>query len=392
MKQNFTSPQITPYFRKFLFLFIALSLLLTLSTCTLVKPPLLQVDDLPTFVDDGNLESLFTAIQHHKTYLQKASSTENFVFANTSYSSSHFLQALEDFEKFLTSSNNPDQIREYIKTHFYIFQAGGRGFYPSGKILVTAYYEPVLEGSLKKRYPFIYPLYKNPRSSEAIKKILPDPLWTREEIEEENHLQGLELVYLASRFDAFTLHVQGSGIIRLRDGSLRGIRYDGNNNHPYSSIGKYLVDRGKLTLEQTNMETIKTYIDNHPDEADDIYYQNKRYIFFSWGKGKNDDISHPPGSLGVPLTPQRSIAIDGSVFPYGAIGYLMTQKPVFNKSGNVLDWLPLRRFVLPQDSGAAIQGQSHIDFFWGRGSYAKQAAHLMKEEGKLYFLFPRQSK
>ncbi len=391
MKQNLQPPHTGLSFKKTLSTCILLFIVSGIPACTLIKQPLFQTDDLPTFVDDGRLESLLTAIHHHKAYLHSTSSEGIFTIGRWSYTSSQFLQALEDFEKFITPSSTPAQIRKYVTKHFDIFQAGGRDFYSSGNMLVTAYYEPVLEGSLVKKYPYIYPLYKNPRTSETIKARLPDPLWTHEEIVKENHLQGLELVYLANRFDVFTLHVQGSGLIRLRDGSLRGIRYDGNNNHPYSSIGKYLVDHGKLSLKRTNMETIRAYIEDHPDEADGIYYYNKRYIFFSWGKETNGNIPPPEGSLGVPLTPRRSIAIDGSVFPYGAISYLITQRPEFDRRGNVQGWHPLHRFVLPQDGGAAIQGAGHIDFFWGRSSYAKRAAHLMKENGKLYFLVPKQS-
>ncbi len=389
MKQNLASSHIDLSLKKVLLIVILLFAVNGIPACTLIKPPFLQVDELPTFRDDGNLESLLTAIHHHKTYLHSISSGDSFIIKSKSYSSQQFLQGLEDFESFIALSPGPAQIREYIAKHFHVFQARGRNFYPSGNMLVTAYYEPVLEGSLVKEYPYIYPLYKNPRTAETMKVKLPNPLWTREEIVKENYLRGLELVYLANRFDAFTLHIQGSGIIKLRDGSLRGIRYDGNNNHPYSSVGKYLVDHGKLTLEHTNMETIRAYIENHPDEADSIYYHNKRYIFFSWSKEKNDDIPPPKGSTGIALTPQRSIAIDNSVFPYGAIAYLISQKPEFDSRGNVLAWHPLHRFVFPQDSGAAIQGAGHIDFFWGRSSYARQAAHLMKENGKLYFLIPR---
>lgn len=115
-----------------------------------------------------------------------------------------------------------------------------------------------------------------------------------------------------------------------------------------------------------------------------MLYHNPRYIFFKWGDDKG-----PRGSLGQILTSHRSIAIDHKVFPTGAIGYLVSRRPIINEDGTVNHWKPFGRFVLPQDSGAAIKGAGRVDLFWGSDYYAEKAAGTMKETGNLFFLLPK---
>ena len=208
--------------------------------------------------------------------------------------------------------------------------------------------------------------------------------WSREEIENENLLAGSELVYLRDPFDAYLLQVQGSGKVRLPDGTIRAIRFGGHNGHGYKSIGKLLVDEGKMTLEEASVPAIRSYLAANPDEIERILHYNPRYIFFKWG----DDAS-PQGSTHVSLTPGRSIAIDRAVLPAPVIAYLVTEKPRIDIDGTLLDWEPLRRFVLPQDSGAAIKGPGRADLFLGSGRFAELNAGQMKQPGKLYFLIAR---
>ncbi len=280
-----------------------------------------------------------------------------------------------------------------IIENFNIYQAGGRKKARKGEMLVTGYYEPLLTGSLTRKAPFLYPLYSVPedlvtKEQNGKKRILRKtasgnllPYWSREEIEENKPLKGYELVFLKDPFDAFSLHVQGSGKILLQNGTLRSIRYAGSNGHQYHSIGKLLVDRGIMKREDVTMPKIRQYLVDHPEQLKDILYHNKRYIFFSWA---NTNIP-PAGSTGATLTPTRSIAIDPKTLPTGAIAYLTTRYPTI-ENGKITSWQPFRRFVLPQDSGSAIKGAGRVDIFWGNGTEAKAIAGSMKEKGKLFFL------
>ena len=128
------------------------------------------------------------------------------------------------------------------------------------------------------------------------------------------------------------------------------------------------------------MQMIRQYLREHPSEMKRVLHFNSKFIFFKLEDGE------PQGSLGEALTPGRSIAVDREALPVGALAYIITQRPIIDPIGTVTGWEPLRRFVLPQDSGAAIKGTGRADVFWGDGLYAETAAGLMKEKGQLYFL------
>ena len=260
-------------------------------------------------------------------------------------------------------------------------------------MLVTGYYEPLFHGSPQKAPPYIYPIYSVPPSlitrTENGKKIIgqnsPEghfvDFWTRREIETKNLLAGYELAYLRDPFDAFLLHVQGSGRLQFPDGSLHAVGFAGSNGLEYMSIGKLLVEQQKMDLEDVNVPAIRQYLNEHPHERTDILHHNPRYIFFTWSNSEG-----PKGSSQCVLTPGRSVAIDNSALPSGTIGYLESRKPVLNRQNEIIAWEKFGRFVCPQDTGSAIKGTGRIDIFWGNGDYAEIAASHMKEDGALYFL------
>jgi len=261
-------------------------------------------------------------------------------------------------------------------------------------MLVTGYYEPLFEGSLTKNPPYLTPLYTRP--AELVQRTGPDgkremgrydseqhftPFWTRKEIETKHHLAGNELVYLKDPFDAYLLHIQGSGKIAFPEGSIKSVGFAGTNGLTYKSIGKYLVDEKIMKLKDVNIPAIRDYLEQHPNEMLNLLHQNPRYIFFQWGDNKG-----PRGSSGEALTAGRSIAIDPQALPAGTIAYLKSEKPVLDSANNIIAWEPMERFVFPQDSGSAIKGTGRVDVFWGNGDYAETTANHMKHPGKLYFL------
>jgi len=378
----------------FLFIISALFILVFFSGCTHSRPNLISPETSPLFYDEGDIHSLVHAIERQYKYISSLENDEVFSFASKKVSSAQLAESLKTFQEIIELAPSPLELDRIIKENFLIIQAGGRKGKPPGEMLVTGYFEPFLEGSLTKNPPFIYPLYAPPpdlvsRSTKpgmAVSGRLDDgghfqTYWTREEIDTTGILEDNELVYLNSRFDAFLLHIQGSGKIKLQDGSLRSVQYRANNGHTYSSIGKLLVDEKKMALEDVNIPSIRLYLQNHPMEVDRILNHNKRYIFFGWGEEES-----PIGSTGQALTPGRSIAVDKNSLPMGAIAYLVSQKPVIDEQGNIVSWTPLQRFVFPQDTGAAIKGSGRVDLFWGNGGYAEITAGSMKEKGYLYFL------
>jgi len=348
----------------------------------------LSPGDFPKFGDDLSEESLRQAVASSLNYFKKIPPERPIRFADTDYPASWLIETLTTFDAILQQGQTPAEIYHLLREQFEVYEATGRQ--GSGEMLATGYYEPVLEGSLEKKPPFIYPLYRVPpdlvnlgNTGGMLLNGKMVPYWSRSEIEKFDLLAGQELVYLADPVDAFILHVQGSGRVRLRDGSVRRLQYAAKNGRPYRSIGKLLIDEGKMAKEQVDLPTIVRYLKNHPQEQERILHHNESFVFFRWGE---TDDGGPLGSLGQPLVAGRSIALDQNCFPSGALCFLVSQKPVLTDSGDIDLWTPMSRFVLSQDSGSAIKGSGRLDLFWGSDQYARAAAGGMKHPAKLYFL------
>lgn len=240
--------------------------------------------------------------------------------------------------------------------------------------LITGYHEPQLHGSLVRESPGQVPLYRRP--PDVVLQARP----TRARIETSGLLAGSELVWLDDPVEAFFLHVQGSGRVRLRDGRILRVGYAGDNGLGYRAIGAELVARGALALPEVDAGRIKAWLRANPAQAQSVMHANPRFIFFRELPPAPQDAG-PPGSIGVPLTPMRSVAIDPKRVPPGALLWLDTTDP--------LDGAPLRRLVVAQDTGAAIVGTVRADLFWGTGERAEQGAGLMKQAGRLWLLEPK---
>lgn len=354
---------------------------------------------LPDFHDDLDRPSLLQAAKRQREYLQKMSDVKGISIGGHLYSPNQLLDSINDFIQIFSITDPASDTNRFMMENYDAYQAPGiRNGNDFGQMLVTGYYEPIFDGSLHPTPPFLFPLYAKPPDLQSRKTTGSEklhtgrstngkfsPYWTRTEIESGNILAGNELVFLKDPFEAFLLHVQGSGKIRFPDGSMRSICYTASNGHPYRSIGKLLVDEKKLSLAEVTLPAIEGYLRDHPGEMTRILRYNPRYIFFRWG-----DNLGPRGSSNIPLTPGRSVAIDQQALPAGTIGYLVSRRPLFDSSGGLVGWIPVRRFVFPQDSGAAIQGPGRVDLYLGDSKEARLSAGLMKEEGTLYFLLKKQ--
>lgn len=316
---------------------------------------------------------------------------QRFTICGATVSAAEQLEALELFRDIAGQAGNKSAFRRRIMENFSFCRER-----ENGEMLVTGYYEPVFSGSLEKKAPYLYPIYGLPpdlvaggEDGKTVGRLAAGkfvPYWTRAEIEENNYLAGSELVFLANPLDAFLIQVQGSGQVRLPDGSVRLLRYGGNNGRPYRSIGKVLVEQGKLSGEDVDLPAIKAYLEGHPREMPEILRRNERFIFFRMMDEKTPAHAQPPGSMGQPLTPGHSIALDQNCYATGALALLVTEQPVFGVKGAVKKWRRISRFVFNQDSGSAIKGRGRIDLFLGSGLRAEKTAGIMKQPGTLYFL------
>jgi membrane-bound lytic murein transglycosylase A len=263
--------------------------------------------------------------------------------------------------------------------------------------IVTGYYEPVVNGARKRGGVYQTPIYAVPDDLLTIdlgdmypqlkgerirgklngKRVTPYP--DRALLADGKLLAGKEIAWLDSAVDAFFLQIQGSGRVRLTDGSVLRVAYADVNGQPYKSIGRYLVDKGEMTLEQVALPTLKLWLAANPQRANEIFNANPSVVFFQEEK-LGDPTSGPRGALGYPLTAGRSMAVDPRLLPLGAPFFLATTHPLTHK--------PLTRLMLGQDTGGAIRGAIRADFFWGLGSEAGEAAGAMREQGSFWLLWP----
>jgi membrane-bound lytic murein transglycosylase A len=324
---------------------------------------------LPFTADDLDRASLITAVQHSLTALRKKDGTVTLARGGQQVTVSHVREGLELFLSLL-HNHNEDNLGSALLRHFDLFQT------PS-PVLFTGYHEPLLNGSLVRTEHYRYPLYRPPDATLSDDVALSS--LSRAQIDGQDALagKGYELVWLDDPIDRFFLHIQGSGLIRLPGGTHLRAGYAADNGKPYQSIGKMLVEDGKLQSGSTSTLAIRQYLKSHPQERDAILFHNGRYIFFRLIP------DGPVGSLGVPLTSGRSLAVDPTIYPAGGLAFIHTKRPVVTQANHVI-WKDFFRFVLLQDAGAAIKGPTRADLFWG--SAAEAEAGLMAQPGELYLL------
>jgi membrane-bound lytic murein transglycosylase len=214
------------------------------------------------------------------------------------------------------------------------------------------------------------------------------PYFNRQEIDVSKVLEGkkLELAWVEDPIAAFFLHIQGSGIVELPDGSRMRVNYAEANGQPYRAIGATLIERGLLTKDNVSMQSITKLLHEREDIRQEIMSTNPSYVFFREVEGG------PFGNIEVALTPGRSIATDSRLFPKGALGFIQTRVPTVDAEGAFTGWRSVRRFVLNQDTGGAIRGPGRVDLFFGTGSQAGAEAGVMKQNGAIYFMLKKHGK
>lgn len=240
--------------------------------------------------------------------------------------------------------------------------------------LFTGYFEPELRGSRRRTATYRYPVYGLPND------VTPgSPYFTRREIAQGALTgRGLEIAWVDDPVELFFLQVQGSGRIKLTDGSVTRIGYAGHNGHNYQSIGKELIRRGVYEPHQVSAKVIQNWVRRNPIDGPELLFTNPSYVFFREQKklGASDG---PIGAMNRSIASLRSIAIDPKFVPLGA--------PVWiEKKGED----PMNRLMIAQDTGSAIKGAQRADIFYGSGARAGDRAGRIRDAGRLIVLLPIQ--
>ncbi len=337
----------------------------------------------PGFTNRAGLEE---AIRNSLTYLSKPSSRKYFPYGDITHDRA--VRSLERFLKVLAAARTPEELDRAIRDQFDVYQSVG--YNDRGIVYFTGYYTPIFPGSRTRTAEFRYPLYGLPpdlvkdeegnclgrrRADGSVQPGYP----TRREIEQQRLLDGLEVAWLRSPFEAYVVTVQGSAKLKLSDGTIYELGYAGNNGHEYTPIGWKMVEDGAIRKEDVSLQTLLRYFKEHPDQVYRFAWQNDRYVFFKEAPGG------PFGSLGVPVTPYRSLATDKQVFPRACLAFMVTNLPTV--SGGQVTQAPYQCFACDQDTGGAIRAAGRADVFMGIGPEAEAVAGQTGSEGQLYYIF-----
>tara|TARA_B100000315_G_scaffold115921_1_gene106327 strand:- start:12564 stop:13844 length:1281 start_codon:yes stop_codon:yes gene_type:complete len=355
----------------------------------------------PNFNDDMNMESLLAAIEKNNKFLNRLPADRVFTYGKQKYSVKEVKESFRHFISILKESENRSDLNYRIIRDFNIYTSVGLD--STKKVLFTGYYEPIIKGNYKKTDDYQYPIYGKPddlieinlgdfRRSFKGKRIIARikdgeviPYHDRKSIDLSGFLtgQGLEIAWLSNPLDAFFLHIQGSGIIKMPDDSKINVNYAAANGREYRSIGRLLIKEGKVPKEMMSMKAIREYLKSHPEEMERVLFHNESYVFFRVVE------QGPIGSTGVPVTAGRSIASDTRIFPKGGLAFIETEIPVTDEEGNVTGWEKISRFVVAQDAGGAIKGPGRVDIFFGTGKESAKLAGAMNRVGRVFFLIKK---
>jgi len=346
----------------------------------------------------NNPHKLIASIDNSLRYFNEHPSSQEY-FPYLDISHSRAVRSLEHFKRLLTECPTADEFHRRLVQDFDVYESVGCD--NRGTVLFTGYCTPIYEASLTPTVEFKYPLYKLPpdlvkRSDGVVlgrKTADGDivPYYTRAEIEQANLLEGLELVYLRDRLEAFLVHVQGSALLRLRDGSMMEVGYAGKNGRTYRSLGRMLAEDRKIPRNRVSLTAIKDYFRKHPEDLDVYLPRNESFVFFRKTEGG------PFGSLGQPVTAYCSIATDknkdpsmsetSEIYPRGCLAFVQTSLPTIDGSTGRIEKHPYSGFALDQDTGGAIRSAGRCDIYLGVGRVAELLAGHTVAEGKLYYLF-----
>ncbi|MEO1083427.1 MAG: MltA domain-containing protein, partial [Acidobacteriota bacterium] len=359
----------------------------TVDAATALRP--VRWADAEPFIDEGAAAEgwgpLRTALGHQRRWLRNRPADRLYTYGPRKVSVTELRRGVDQLLAWLGEDPSPETFGARVARHFDLFESVGDGAGdPKGDVLVTGYYVPEIEGSLTRRPGYSVPIYRPPgglvradlgafndewkgrRIAGLLRGSRLVPFPDRNEIRTGDvpELRGRVLAWAADPTDLFFVEVQGSGILRLPDGTRRRFGYAGANGRAYRSIGKLLIDEGHVPREKMSMQAIRAWLNDHPDELHRVLDHNTSVVFFRFLDGP------PVGNLGLPVTAGRSLAVDQKLMPPGGVGFLVTERPTPGTDGTTAVDGEIRRFIVAQDTGGAIRGAARADFFWGAGDDA----------------------
>ncbi|MCK5374250.1 MAG: MltA domain-containing protein [Alphaproteobacteria bacterium] len=401
---------------------LCLSLLFCLTACDQAetpqeepaeqKPPELiltssDFDKLPEWGKD-TFEGFAQSFARSCSRIMKRSSDEPFGVMGQDHKEVGTYGDWQAICKKFSHIKKPEQIKSFFEQSFTPYQVSANTEI-SGTF--TGYYEASLYGSHTKSECYNIPLHKRPKDlvmvnlgefREELKgtRIAGrvsttgqlKPYETREKITKGDwpHTDAENiLLWVDNAVDAFFVQIQGSGLVKMQDGRLLRIGYGGQNGHSYYAIGRELIKRGELTKENVSMQTIRSWLESNPNQANEIMNTNKSYVFF-----RTLDKEGPIGAEGTVLTPLRSLAIDRVLISYGTPLWLSTQTQnniSSEQPSDAPDIPALNRMMIAQDTGGAITGPVRGDVFWGHGKKAETMAGYMNAKGRYWVMLPKAS-
>ena len=327
-------------------------------------------------------QALVQAVDHSLYYLSTPKAAQSYrQYANSIFSLEHTKRSLSRFKELLLTTESPAALEKAVKQEFTFYQSVGND--RRGKVDFTGYFEPTYTASRVRTAEYRYPLYRQPASFGSWSTPYP----TRAQLEgkdglgsSKSILKGQELVWLSDRLEAFLVQVQGSARLKMTDGTTMSVGYDGTTNYPYVSVGGELVKDGVFDKDQLSLPKLLDFFAANPNQLDEYLPRNNRFVFF-----KETDGKPPTGSLGLPVTGDRSIATDKSIMPPGALALIVAPIPDLESTGKI-ETRVVSRYVLDQDTGSAIKGAGRVDIFLGSGEVAGKRAGLLNGSGSLFYL------
>lgn len=329
----------------------------------------------PHFMDIGDRETFRAALRGQLDWFTRQDQTLTWSPGDDTFTVARLHETAKRMLDIMRRSPTLN-LNKLIRMNFEVYAVAGPA--DTARARFTGYHNPVVEARLKPDSVFRYPLYRKPRN----------PHHTRKEIDREGVLdgQGYEVAWLRDPLDRYEIHIEGSATLLLGDGTTRTARYAGCNGCPYTSLGRTLIERGALPPESTSMDAIRRRLRSEPGRLQDWLDCDESYCFFRL------TTDPPPGSLALPLVPERTIAADHRVFPPGALCWFAVRIPVVDSLGRVSGTKPCTRFALNQDKGAAITGPRRVDIFWGTGPRAAVLAGNLNARGRFYLLLAREER
>lgn len=352
----------------------------------------------PTILDDLDPASLAAAAEDALLYLDGLAPDQSLRFGGWHRTAAELAQGLRLAVAIVEGTDDARKRTRKLRESFILLRSTGRD--GRGDVLITGYYEPVLDARRKAEPPFVHPVYGVPADLITAdlaafgvaadrrtligrldgSRLVPYPDRGMIDFQGGFRSEPAVLGYLDDLVDVFFLQVQGSGTLVFADGERVRAGYASGNGHRYRSIGRLLLDEGVMTTDEMSMQAIQRYLHDHPEEVERVLSHNPSYVFFRPLPSEGG----PLGCFGVPVTAGRSIAVDRRLFTAPTVAFLKGRVPSSTGEDRALS-----RLVVIEDTGGAITGPGRVDLFFGTGDAAGDLAGRTKHLGRLFILLPK---